>query len=369
MSPLPATADVVDADVAVAETHPTSAPAVGRAAALVRALAAPLLIAVVVQNAGNLILHAVLGRFLTADQYGALGHAALPDGPAHRPAQRAAGRRQQGRRRSARRHGQPSDAPSAPSCIVSARGGPRRLPHGAAPHRRCSTSTRAGRRTPARPVRRRVHRARRRARPAARPRPAPRHPRRRRHLRHQHRRPTRHRLRDPAAHWGRPAPSSRRSSASAWPWPTACSPCARPRPPALPLAGAASVAQRPRTWAGAHWPSAASSCSPRSTCSSPATSSAGRRPAATWRPPPSARPCWPCRRRPSPPPTHDWSASVAAPDGVPELRRTGIVVAGLAILAALVVAAFPQLVLDLLYGDSFDTQADVVRHPRDHRRA
>ena len=38
-----------------------------------RALAAPLLIAVVVQNAGNLILHAVLGRFLTADQYGALG--------------------------------------------------------------------------------------------------------------------------------------------------------------------------------------------------------------------------------------------------------------------------------------------------------
>ena len=38
-----------------------------------RALAAPLLIAVVIQNAGNLILHAVLGRFLTADQYGALG--------------------------------------------------------------------------------------------------------------------------------------------------------------------------------------------------------------------------------------------------------------------------------------------------------
>ena len=38
-----------------------------------RALAAPLLIAVILQNLGNLILHAVLGRFLTADQYGALG--------------------------------------------------------------------------------------------------------------------------------------------------------------------------------------------------------------------------------------------------------------------------------------------------------
>ncbi len=49
------------------------------------------------------------------------------------------------------------------------------------------------------------------------------------------------------------------------------------------------------------------------------------------------------------------------PGRLPELRRTGIVVAGLALLAALVVAAFPQLVLDLLYGDSFDTQADVVR--------
>lgn len=77
MSPLPADAradDVVAVlDVAVAETRPTTAPAPGRAAALMRALAAPLLIAVVVQNAGNLILHAVLGRFLTADQYGALG--------------------------------------------------------------------------------------------------------------------------------------------------------------------------------------------------------------------------------------------------------------------------------------------------------
>jgi O-antigen/teichoic acid export membrane protein len=53
----------------------TSAPAAGpsRIAALMRALAAPLLIAVVVQNLGNLILHAILGRTLSADQYGALG--------------------------------------------------------------------------------------------------------------------------------------------------------------------------------------------------------------------------------------------------------------------------------------------------------
>jgi O-antigen/teichoic acid export membrane protein len=49
------------------------------------------------------------------------------------------------------------------------------------------------------------------------------------------------------------------------------------------------------------------------------------------------------------------------PGRLSELRRTGIVVAGLAVLAALVVAAFPHLVLDLLYGDSFDNQADVVR--------
>ena len=49
------------------------------------------------------------------------------------------------------------------------------------------------------------------------------------------------------------------------------------------------------------------------------------------------------------------------PGRLAELRRTGIVVAGLALLAALVVAAFPHLVLDLLYGDSFDSQADVVR--------
>ena len=49
------------------------------------------------------------------------------------------------------------------------------------------------------------------------------------------------------------------------------------------------------------------------------------------------------------------------PGRLPELRRTGIVVAGLALLAAVVVAAFPQLVLDLLYGDSFDSEANVVR--------
>ena len=68
MPPLPAATDTSPAAV---EPSTTAAP--GRAAALMRALAAPLLIAVVVQNAGNLILHAVLGRFLTADQYGALG--------------------------------------------------------------------------------------------------------------------------------------------------------------------------------------------------------------------------------------------------------------------------------------------------------
>lgn len=50
-----------------------AAPAQSRRAALVRALAGPLLLAVVIQNAGNLLLHAVLGRYLTADQYGALG--------------------------------------------------------------------------------------------------------------------------------------------------------------------------------------------------------------------------------------------------------------------------------------------------------
>lgn len=59
-------------------THPTVetvAPtaAVSPRSALMRALAAPLLFAVVIQNVGNLALHAVLGRYLTADQYGALG--------------------------------------------------------------------------------------------------------------------------------------------------------------------------------------------------------------------------------------------------------------------------------------------------------
>ena len=51
----------------------------------------------------------------------------------------------------------------------------------------------------------------------------------------------------------------------------------------------------------------------------------------------------------------------AARDACPNCDSTGIVVAGLALLAALAVAAFPRLVLDVLYGDSFDTQADVVR--------
>jgi O-antigen/teichoic acid export membrane protein len=40
---------------------------------LARALAAPLLIAVVLQNIGNLGLHAIMGRFLPAGDYGALG--------------------------------------------------------------------------------------------------------------------------------------------------------------------------------------------------------------------------------------------------------------------------------------------------------
>lgn len=50
-----------------------TATAVSRRSGLMRALAAPLLVAVVVQNIGNLLLHALLGRYLTADQYGALG--------------------------------------------------------------------------------------------------------------------------------------------------------------------------------------------------------------------------------------------------------------------------------------------------------
>jgi O-antigen/teichoic acid export membrane protein len=68
MTLLPGATDVVPADA-----PPTTTGAPSKGAALMRALAAPLLIAVIIQNAGNLILHAVLGRFLTADQYGALG--------------------------------------------------------------------------------------------------------------------------------------------------------------------------------------------------------------------------------------------------------------------------------------------------------
>lgn len=68
MPTAPADHDVPTTSAAVVATAPVS-----RGTALLRALAAPLLIAVVVQNAGNLLLHAVLGRFLTADQYGALG--------------------------------------------------------------------------------------------------------------------------------------------------------------------------------------------------------------------------------------------------------------------------------------------------------
>ncbi len=65
------------ANLALHDDAPTSTtatvPSGGRGAALLRALAAPLLVAVVVQNAGNLLLHAVLGRYLGADEYGALG--------------------------------------------------------------------------------------------------------------------------------------------------------------------------------------------------------------------------------------------------------------------------------------------------------
>jgi O-antigen/teichoic acid export membrane protein len=49
------------------------------------------------------------------------------------------------------------------------------------------------------------------------------------------------------------------------------------------------------------------------------------------------------------------------PGRIPELRRTAIVVAGLAIMASLVVAAMPSLVLGLLYGNAFTDQADLVR--------
>jgi O-antigen/teichoic acid export membrane protein len=49
------------------------------------------------------------------------------------------------------------------------------------------------------------------------------------------------------------------------------------------------------------------------------------------------------------------------PGRVAELRRTTIVVAGLAILASAVVATVPSLVLGLLYGDAFAGQADLVR--------
>jgi O-antigen/teichoic acid export membrane protein len=46
---------------------------------------------------------------------------------------------------------------------------------------------------------------------------------------------------------------------------------------------------------------------------------------------------------------------------VAELRRTAMVVGGLAMLASIVVAAAPSLVLGLLYGDAFATQSDLVR--------
>lgn len=69
---MPLAPDIDDRPTSTAAPAAASSPT-SRHAALLRALAAPLLLAVVVQNVGNLALHAVLGRFLTPDQYGALG--------------------------------------------------------------------------------------------------------------------------------------------------------------------------------------------------------------------------------------------------------------------------------------------------------
>lgn len=51
----------------------SDAGSAGRTAGLRRALAAPLLLAVALQNVGNLLLHALLGRTLPPESYGALG--------------------------------------------------------------------------------------------------------------------------------------------------------------------------------------------------------------------------------------------------------------------------------------------------------
>ena len=62
-----------DVETGLDSPTPAAPPAPTRAQNIMRALAGPLLIAVILQNLGNLVLHAILGRYLTADQYGALG--------------------------------------------------------------------------------------------------------------------------------------------------------------------------------------------------------------------------------------------------------------------------------------------------------
>ena len=67
-----ATIDAANQPSAATATPASSGPSAARTG-LLRALAAPLLIAVVLQNVGNLALHAALGRSLSPDEYGALG--------------------------------------------------------------------------------------------------------------------------------------------------------------------------------------------------------------------------------------------------------------------------------------------------------
>lgn len=59
--------------MAIEPDPPASAPPVPAPARRLSALAAPLLIAVIIQSAGNLLYHAVVGRALEAADYGALG--------------------------------------------------------------------------------------------------------------------------------------------------------------------------------------------------------------------------------------------------------------------------------------------------------
>jgi O-antigen/teichoic acid export membrane protein len=54
-------------------------------------------------------------------------------------------------------------------------------------------------------------------------------------------------------------------------------------------------------------------------------------------------------------------AAGRGPSRLPELARTGVVVVGLASVAAVVVIAVPGLVLDVIFGDSFDAYAPLVR--------